>query len=292
MIKKVVKDPLIHFIVIGAVLFWAYFSFVENSNTATDDDSHIVIDQQELDHLTSLWKLQWKKEPQTKDLKAIIDHYLRQEVFYREAMKLNLDHNDAIIRKRLAQKMEAVANDLSTLMSPPTDEVLKDYFQSNQSLFMLPPAVQFEQVLFLESEHNLEAEIAQVLTNLRRDQNIPATRSQKLSVSNSWELTAHNIIDNSFGKSFTKALNSAPLNTWFGPVDSGYGKHLVRVSHRQDATLPDLEHVKEYVAREYEYQSVLQAQEKIYRDLLENYTVTITADIPGLSPTEGLANNQ
>lgn len=128
MIKKVVKDPLIHFIVIGAVLFWAYFSFVENSSTATDDDSHIVIDQQELDHLTSLWKLQWKKEPQTKDLKAIIDHYLRQEVFYREAMKLNLDHNDAIIRKRLAQKMEAVANDLSTLMSPPTDEVLKDYF--------------------------------------------------------------------------------------------------------------------------------------------------------------------
>ena len=289
MLKQVVKDPLIHFIAIGAVLFWAYFSYVEQSSTAIDDDNHIVIDQQELDHLTNLWTLQWKKEPQTKDLQAIIDHYLRQEVFYREAMKLNLDHNDAIIRKRLAQKMEAVANDLSTLMSPPTDKALKDYFHSNHSLFMLPPALQFEQVLFLESESNLETKIAQVLNTLKQDKSIPATRSQKLSVANNWELTPNNIVDNSFGKSFTDALNTAPLNTWFGPVDSGYGKHLVKVTHRQDATLPDFEAVKEYVAREYEYQSVLKAQEKIYKDLLKNYTVTITADIPGLTPIEGLA---
>ncbi|MDN3651423.1 peptidyl-prolyl cis-trans isomerase [Thalassotalea ponticola] len=257
-----------------------------------DSDSHIIIDQQELDHLTSLWKLQWKKEPQTKDLKAIIDNYLRQEVFYREALKIKLDHNDAIIRKRLAQKMEAVANDLSTLMSPPTEQALMDYFQSNQSLFMLPPAVQFEQVLFLSDEPNVETSISQVLKTLQQGEPIPETRSQKLAVSNNWELTPQNIIDNSFGKSFREALNTAPLNTWFGPVDSGYGKHLVKVVYRQDSTLPDFEQVKEYVAREYEYQSVLQAQDKIYKDLLENYTVMITADIPDLTLIEGLANNQ
>lgn len=278
MLAKLLREPIVHFFGFGAVIFGAFFLQDSGDAPVQASADEIVIDQAQVDHLTQLWKLRWKRDPAPDDLAAIIDRHLRQEVFYREALKLNLDHNDGIVRKRLAQKMEAVANDLSTLMKPATDERLRAYFHSREDFFTLPAAYAFRQVLLLEDEDNLDARVETLKGELNGGGAIPANRRSKLSVANDWSLTPINRLDNAFGRQFASSLEGLPKGEWAGPVRSGYGWHLVKVERHQPSTLPPFEEVREFVAREYEYQSVLQAQDQVYRNLLAKYEVNITAD--------------
>ncbi|MGE0054007.1 MAG: hypothetical protein AB7S74_07345 [Hyphomicrobium sp.] len=146
MLRQIVREPLVHFLVVGGLLFAAW-SWLAPHKTAGPGEDIIVIDQARLDHLKTLWKAQWKREPAPEDVAAIIDRDLRQEVFYREALRMGLDRDDEIVRTRLAQKMEAVANDLSTLMDPPTEDRLRAFQAERADLFTLPPAFAFRQVL-------------------------------------------------------------------------------------------------------------------------------------------------
>jgi peptidyl-prolyl cis-trans isomerase C len=276
-IIRLAKEPFVHFLVLGALIFVAY-AWLDGGRTAQDPNNRIVIDQGELDHLKNLWKLQWKRDPAPSDVAAIIDRHLRQEVFYREALKMNLDHNDGIIKKRLAQKMEAVADDLSKLTRPPTDEQLREYYESRQDFFTLPKAYAFKQILFLPDEKKgMEA----TLVSLRQGATIPPDRLNKLSVPAAWSLTSVRDIENAFGGAFSEALDDLPVGAWSGPVRSGYGWHLVFIQNKEQARVPDFEEVRDYVAREYEYRSALETQDQVYKDLLQKYEVSITAgDVP------------
>jgi peptidyl-prolyl cis-trans isomerase C len=283
------REPLLHFFLFGGIVFGAYAWLQEDAPAVQDDGNHIVIDQAELDHLTGLWKLQWKRDPAPDDVAAIIDRHLRQEVFYREALKMGLDHNDGIIRKRLAQKMEAVANDLSVLMKPPTEARLREYFHSREAFFTLPQAYAFRQVLFLPDEPQVEERMQATLSALRQGAPVPGERQNKLSLPVEWPMTAQNELHNDFGGDFAEALAALPVGHWAGPVRSGFGWHLVLVEERQAPRLPAFEEVRDYVTREYEYQSVLEAQDEVYQNLLAKYEVTITADVPQSAVKVGLS---
>ncbi|HHC6670903.1 TPA: hypothetical protein ACN33Q_004712 [Vibrio parahaemolyticus] len=130
----------IHFAVLGGLLFSAW-SWASPSTSAEDNKDTIVIDQSRLNHLETFWKVQWKRDPAPEDVVAIIDRHLRQEIFYREALNMVLDQDDDVIRTRMAQKMEAFASDLSSLMNPPTDAELQALHQQRTDLFTLPDAI-------------------------------------------------------------------------------------------------------------------------------------------------------
>jgi peptidyl-prolyl cis-trans isomerase C len=271
---RLLREPFVHFLVLGALIFGAY-AWLDGGRATQNSDNRIVIDQGELDHLTSLWKLQWKRDPAPSDVAAIIGRHLRQEIFYREALKMNLDHNDGIIKKRLAQKMEAIADDLSTLMRPPTDKQLRQYYKSRADFFELPKAYDFKQILYLPDETDgLEA----TLITMRRGADVPRDRMNKLSVPVEWSLTSVGDIDNAFGEGFAGALDDLPVGEWSGPVQSGYGSHLVFIEQKEGPRVPDFEEVRDYVAREYEYRSVLETQDQVYKELLDKYEVSITAE--------------
>lgn len=282
---RLVREPLIHFLVLGGVIFGAY-SWLGDGQEVADDASSIVIDQAEVNYLKGLWKLQWKRDPAPGDVAAIIDRYVRQEVFYREALKMKLDHNDEIIRKRLSQKMEAVASDLGMLMRPPTEEQLKAFHQLNAALFTLPNAYAFKQVLYPADEDGApQAELT--LASLRNGGAIPASLLNEMSLKNEWPMTSEGDIENAFGGDFSKSLAALPVGQWSGPVRSGYGLHLVYIEKKQDAALADFDQVRDYVAREYEYRSVLESQDNLYRELLGKYDVRITAeDVPAAVKSE------
>jgi len=280
LIARLAREPLVHFLLLGGLIFAAYF-WLNPGATGEPEDDRIVIDQQQLDHLKGLWAAQWKRDPAPSDVAAIIDRYVRQEVFYREGLRMGLDRNDEIIKKRLAQKMEGVANDLATLMRPPTDEQLEAYFRSREDFFTLPAAYAFRQVLFLPDEKDGQSHIEATLASMRQGAPIPADRLNKLALPAEWPLTLVNDLDNAFGGDFTRSLERLPVGEWSGPIRSGYGWHLVFLESKQGPTLPDFASVRDYVAREYEYQSVLKAQDDVYRELLGNYRVDITAaDVP------------
>jgi peptidyl-prolyl cis-trans isomerase C len=273
MIHKLAKEPLVHFILLGCLIFATYYWL----NRDEQQENTIVINQQQLDHLTSLWKSQWKREPTADDIEAVLDRHIRQEVFYREALRMNLDRNDEIVKKRLAQKMEAVASDLQTLMQPASDQRLREYYHEHEEFFRLPLAYRFNQIMFLTDEEDCEARMQSTLQSLRQGDEIPPKRKSKLGVPCDWPLTTVGEIENAFGGDFSRALDDLPTGQWSGPIRSGYGWHLVFIETKQQPEVPDFEQVREFVAREYEYQSELDAQDQVYKELLAKYNVSITA---------------
>lgn len=236
----------------------------------------ITLDQARLDHLETLWKAQWQRAPAPEDVAAIIDRHLRQEVFYREALKMGLDRDDDIIRTRLAQKMEAVASDLGTLMEPPTEAQLRAFHAARPDLFTLPQAYAFRQVLYLSSEA-AAGKMDVTLAALRLGGSVPPDRQRKLSLPEDWPLTSVQELDNAFGGGFADALAALPVGSWSGPVRSGLGLHLVQVTRSQPAELAPFEEIRDLVARQYDYYNVLAAQDRMFRELLAKYDLRITA---------------
>jgi hypothetical protein len=230
MLRQIAREPLVHFLVLGGLLFAAW-AWVAPQQTAGSGDDVIVVDQARLDHLKTLWKAQWKRDPAPQDVAAIIDRHVRQEVFYREALRMGLDQDDEIIRTRLAQKMEAVASDLSTLMEPPTEDQLRAFHAERPDLFTLPQAFAFRQVLYLPSEAAEKLKVT--LASLRSGGEMPPDRLRKLSVPLDWPLTPAQTLENSFGGGFADALSKLPVGRWSGPVRSGLGLHLVQVTENQ-----------------------------------------------------------
>jgi hypothetical protein len=275
MLRNILREPLVHFVVAGGVLFAAW-SWVAPKEAAGPDDAVIVLDQARLDHLETLWKAQWKRDPAPEDVAAIVDRYLRQEVFYREALRMGLDRDDEIVRTRLAQKMEAVASDLGTLMQPPTDDDLRVFHASRADLFTLPPAFAFRQVLYLPSETG-DDRLGSTLAALRAGGDVPPDRRDKLAMPLDWPLTAAPTLENSFGGGFAAALAQLPVGQWSGPVRSGLGLHLVQVTESEPGRLAPFDEIRDFVAQQYEYYAVLDAQERMFRELLAKYDVRIEA---------------
>ncbi len=273
MLKTIIREPLVHCLVLGAVLFTAW-SWVAPQESAASDEV-IILDQARLDHLETLWKAQWKRDPSPEDMAAIVDRHLRQEVFYREALRMGLDHDDGIIRTRLAQKMEAVASDLSTLMQPPTEEQLRAFHAERSDLFTLPQAFALQQVLYLTSEQD---DIAAALAALQAGGPIPPERLNKLSIPPELPLTPVQAVENAFGGNFAQSLSDLPVGDWSGPIRSGLGFHLVKITENQPSHLAPFEDIKDYVAHQYEYYTVLDAQERVFLALLDKYEVRIDAE--------------
>ncbi len=276
MLTKILREPLVHFIVLGGLLFAAW-SWLGPETAEGPEAEIIVVDQARLDHLVTLWKAQWKRDPSPEDMAAIIDRHLRQEVFYREALRMGLDKDDDIIRSRLSQKMEAVSSDLSRLMQPPTEAQLRNFYAARPDLFTLPPAFAFRQVLYLPAEAD-EPAMTATLATLREGGEVPQDRRNKLSVPFDWELTAVQDLENAFGGDFAEALPDLPVGTWSGPVRSGLGLHLVQVTESQPERIAPFDDIRQYVAEQYEYYSVLDAQSEMFRELLDRYQVRIEAD--------------
>ncbi|WP_435135856.1 peptidyl-prolyl cis-trans isomerase [Formosa sp. A9] len=273
--KKILKEPLVHFLFLGFLIFGYYYLTNKDSNA---EENSIVIDNTEYDYLLSLWKKQWQRDPNEQEIKAFIDQYLRQEVFYKEALAMNLDHNDLIVKRRLSQKMEAVSNDLNAIIKSPTDDDLNAFYNKNKDLFILPPAYSFKQVLFLNDEDNLESEMETTKTQLNNGQDIPKARQTKLSIPNTWNKSEATSIYKTFGDYFTSVLDSLPINTWVGPIPSGFGQHLVYISKKEVSEIAKFETIKPYVEKEYQYQTELDMQNKVFEDLLDKYPVKLTAD--------------
>ncbi len=263
-----------HFMFLGFLIF-AYYYF---NTSDTESENTIVIDNTEYNYLLDLWKNQWQREPNEQEIKAFLDQYLRQEVFYKEALAMNLDHNDIIVKRRLAQKMEAVSNDLNAMITPPTDTDLKAFYESHKELFQLPPVYSFQQVLFLNDEPHVKSEIENTKQNLNSGKEIPTSRKSKLSIPNEWNNSDPITIYKTFGDYFTTVLDSLPTKEWVGPIPSGFGQHLVYIVKKDSSRPANFDTIKSAVEKEYEYQSELKMQDKVYQDLLKKYQVNITSD--------------
>ncbi|MGH8520761.1 MAG: peptidyl-prolyl cis-trans isomerase [Gammaproteobacteria bacterium] len=278
--KKFLREPLVHFLLLGAGLFVAFG--LEGERTG-GEPGEILATRGRIESLALGFARTWQRPPTDRELEGLIHDYIREEVYYREAMALGLDKDDIVIRRRLRQKMEFVTDDVAA-QAEPTDEELSAYLKAHPEAFRVERRFTFSQVYLNPDRHgqHLARDAERLLAKLNEagaKADVSALGDPFL-LNHTFEAVPGSEVAKQFGAAFAGELGALSPGQWQGPVQSGYGVHLVFVGQRTGGRVPALEEVREAVRREWANAERLEANEKFYQRLLKGYTVTIERPQP------------
>ena len=268
-IGRILREPLFHFFLLGLGIFAIYGSLTPNGQN-DGDGTQIVIDTQDVDRLVQQFEATWRRPPTPEELSGLVEAQLREEILVREAIALGLDQGDAIIRNRLAQKMTFLTTSVAQSMLP-EDEILIAHMETNRKRFTMPGQLAFDQISLPEGA---DANSALAALNAGVDPDEVGNRSL---LPLRMPLTSAQAIDATFGRNFYATLIDLPLDAWAGPVQSGYGAHLVRLTDRKEPRLPPLESIRDQVLADWRREqtdALTVAQFDAFRDKYEIKTPT------------------
>lgn len=269
-LSRLWREPLLHFLVIGAALFVFYELTRE---TYTEERKRIHVDRAQLTQLVGNFERAWSRPPTQDEFDGLIESHLREEVFYREALAMGLEQNDPIVRRRLRMKLEFMLEDLST--QPVTDDVLNAFLQQHQDKFRSEAQLSFRQI-FLDPDRrpDLVVDAERLLSDLNGGADPDAIGDPTLAP-RAYELARRSEIARDFGDEFANELVKLAPGDWRGPVYSPFGAHLVAIDERIDARLPSLVEVRDQVLREVQQQRRKEQEDLVYQRLREGYEITV-----------------
>ena len=268
-VSSILKEPLLHFLLIGCAIF-AVFKFVDESPSAVKPDV-IIVTEAEAEGLAASFARTWRRPPNDDELAALIEDRVREEVFVKEAIALGMDQNDTVVRRRLRQKMEFLAASIVEAIEP-EDAALKDFYRTQGNKFEQAAQVAFEQVFLGESA--ADSDVATGLEMLRAHGD-PGEIGVRSLIPAALPLSSAGAVDGTFGLGFFERLAALPTDDWAGPVKSGYGVHLVRITERSESAQPPFETVREKVLREWRAATQKELMEQQYGQLRERYEVSV-----------------
>ncbi|MCY2958885.1 MAG: peptidylprolyl isomerase [Planctomycetota bacterium] len=274
--RRILKEPLLHFLVFGAALFLAYGLLQRNGGSR--EPGQIVVTLGQIEQMAAGFAKTWQRPPTTEELAGLVRDRVREEVYCREAMALGLDREDTVIRRRLRQKMEFVSDDVAALAEP-TEAELEEYLRTHADAFRVEPRFTFNQVYLDPQKHG--ADLASDAAKLRAQLEHAGAGADLSTLGDSRMLEPQYTdlplgdVAQQFGEPFSKALDGLAVGRWQGPVESGYGVHLVYVRERAEGHTPVLSDVREAVRREWDNARRIAANEAFYTELLKSYTVQI-----------------
>ena len=270
-IQKLWREPLVHFLLIGAVLFILFDLTREESG---DPANRILVSESQVEQLAAQFRRTWLRPPAEEELAGLIESYVRDEIYYREALAMGLDRNDPQVRQRMRLKLEFLLEDL-TAQQAPTDEVLDAYLQQNTEKFLIPPRLSFRQVfLSFDRGQTLESDAEQLLVELQAGA-AAETLGDPTLLPNEQTVVPERMIARTFGERFAQAVMELEPGSWQGPLFSGLGAHLVLVTQRVEGRLPTLAEIRPEVEQEYLAERRRELKERAYRKLREGYEVVI-----------------
>ncbi|MGL6270034.1 MAG: peptidyl-prolyl cis-trans isomerase [Chitinophagaceae bacterium] len=278
-IEEIIRQPLFHFLLIGAVLFALYYSV---NSTESKKDS-IVIDDEQVSRIEMLFEKEWNRKPTKEELKGLLDKYIQQEVYYRKALTMNLDHNDEIIRRRLDQKLRFVTNDLAIMKEPSEDE-LKSFYTANKKSYLLPRQYSFSHVYFNPDKRpNPKKDATATLEKLpATDANLSALTKNGDPFPFSYQLDSLSTKDiaREMGDAFADTLKSLPIQKWTGPILSGYGVHLIFIREMKEMIEPPFSQIKEEVLKDYQYHMQQVYNDQLYKDFRKDFDIKLQISDP------------
>jgi parvulin-like peptidyl-prolyl isomerase len=278
---RILREPLFHFLLLGLAIF-AWYALVAPPSDGGEVSDQIVIDQRDVQLIVERFEATWRRPPTVEELQGLIDSLLREEIMVREARKLGLDQGDSVVRQRLRQKMEFLATSVAQSMQP-TEAELQEHLDANPERFVLPPQIAFEQVYLGQAA--TEAEVSAMLEALQGGAD-PGTLGRASLLPPALSLSTPRAVESSFGRGMFEALQAQPSGVWSGPVESGFGTHLVRVTDVRPAETPALEDISQNVLldwRRVQNETIGTAQ---LEALAEGYDIVV----PEAASLEGLEN--
>lgn len=238
-LRRFVREPLVHFLVIGALLFGGL-----QAVRAVQRPS-VRISESELDQLVAYWAMQSGRPPTKAEMQAIVRDRVDEELLAAEARRTGLDKDDLIVRRRLAQKMAFASEDVGAVAEP-SEAQLRAFYAKTQDRYATPAHIALKQVYFsAERGPGARAAAGQALARARTDNDVggePAGDPFVLPLSYA-DVSLDDLVRD-YGADYAKAVQAAPIGQWTGPVASPYGLHLVRVEHRSGAAVAAFESVR------------------------------------------------
>ena len=269
------KEPLIHFLVVGTIIFVVFFTVNKEEDVT---DKRILVTTADIERLQDNWSKKWNRPPTKDELQGLVQSYIREEVYYREGLSLGLDKDDTIIRRRMMQKMEFISNDLAELNTP-DETALNEYFLAHQDKYQLPARISFTHIYLSLDKRGAKAvedakNILSGLSALRAPE-----RGDTFMLQYDFDQETPFEVERLFGKGFAEQLFRLEVNTWQGPIESGYGLHLVRISKKIDSRMPQLASVIDKVRTDLMFEQRQKMNKEIYERFKERYEIVVE-DLP------------
>jgi len=268
--SKLIKDPLVHFLLIGATLFG-----VAALRGTPETRDRIVVTAEQVDQARAAATALQGRAPTSEELAELVEPLVRDEIMYREARALGLDDNDDEVRRRLIEKMSYLTQDLAD-PEPSSDAALHEFYQARPDLFAIPALVSFDQVFFSPGARAeaLEADATAGVAALRAGR-APADVGDRTPLRDAYDDAPREQVAVLFGDQLADALFTASPGEWTGPFRSDFGLHAVRLRSRSEPRLPPYDEIADRVAEAYGAQRRQEANEKAYQEMRARYDVVI-----------------
>ena len=278
-LKKWIRDPVIHFFVLGLVVFGLH-AMLEKKPVAAEDPSLIEVTSADIEWFRTMWTKRMGREPTVQELRGQVNQLIREQVLSREAVSLGLDKGDTVVRRRLSQKMDFLFQDLSKLPEP-TDDELRTYFRKNRSGYEIPGRMTFTHVFFNADKRGDMGATEAVGRLIKRWDAVHEGEWELKSAGDAFLLRSHYAdrtvpeIRRDFGPRFAEAVWAQKAGVWQGPVVSGFGLHAVYVHERISPRYPDFDELKERLRADWFVEQQREVTRKTYEQVRKRYRVLL-----------------
>ena len=277
--KKILAEPLVHFILLGGLLFIIY-GFL-NRNEDNPEEDTIYIEDTDIERLVQAYRQNWNTLPDSITLHNLLQEEIKSEIFYREALRMQLDHNDEIIRRRLKQKYEFLIKDLSD-MQQPTEEILRTFYKEHPNNYKSANKISFGQIYFSpDTRDNPKADAELLLPSIQDKTDV----TQFKGFGDNFHLQAYyadrdfEAIWQLFGRDFAEAVFKLPQIGWATtPITSGYGQHLVYITDIKQSEVLPFDQIKANVEQDWKSNQLNQYNEQLFKNLQQEYKVVYDLD--------------
>jgi len=279
-LKRWLREPLVHFLLIGLALF-AVYAYMHRGRFGVESSKQIVLSLDELGQMHTFFVSQWHREPTPAEFQAMLEDKVREEVLYREGLAMGLDKDDTIVKRRMAQKMQFIAEDVATAHEPSPSE-LKAWFEKNSGKFALPSRYSFRHLYFSPDKRgaNAQGNAAEALSKIAgqpEDSKLAVSLADRFMFQDYYRDRTPEALAKEFGPQFVVALEKLKPGSWQGPVESGYGWHLVFVDTVIPGRIPALEEIEPDVKTAWLGEQKANAWQKAYGEMRAKYTVLLPA---------------
>jgi peptidyl-prolyl cis-trans isomerase C len=284
--RRLLREPLVHFLLLGAALFAAYHFMKAPDSSPSSREIRLSAD--EIGQLIELYQSQWRRQPTPQELERMVENKVQQEVLYREALAMGLDKDDEIVKRRMAQKMQFLAEDLAAAHEPTTAE-LRTWYEKNSAKFAQPPRLSFRHLYFspdtrgARARDDAEAALAK-LAGESVDSTIATSLADPFMFQDYYRDRAPDFLGKEFGPQFALAVAALKPGSWQGPIESGFGWHLVFVDTAIPGRVPAFEEIEADVKAAWLSEQKALALEKSYKEMRAKYTVLLPGPPDGEAP--------
>ena len=262
------REPLVHFLVLGALVF------VAMAGRAPDlGERRIIVDEPVVAGLVNHHVRAFRRPPTAEELDGLIRDHVRGEVYYREALRLGLDTDDEVVKKRLRNKMLAIAG-AEAEAAQPSDAELQALLDADPARYAAPPRYRLEQIYLGPDAPALRAAAAAEIGRIPKGTR-PGIKTQPLPLPGRFDDASQTDLAEQLGDDFATALARLPVGTWMGPLVSGFGLHLVRIDQRVQPPPPRLADVRQRLENDWRSSAIRKAQDAHLQQLLDSYDVEI-----------------